>query len=81
MLNKNYTEIYKKVMEADCGFIDLSYLFARYKRPAIIDLIHYSPGFNKFLAENIIGHIRINELKNYRFEKDSATGIFFKHPL
>lgn len=79
MAKKNYQYIYDKIIDSKIGFTDFSGLLTQYNKPAIIDLVHYSPGFNKFLAGELAEQIdTIQGLKPNRFEKDAATGIFFK---
>src|SRR5262245_11889871 len=63
----------------DSEFINLSNLFQRYgvnpQRKAILDDVHYTPGFNRFLAEQIAAHIDLRSLKASRsFDESAATG-------
>lgn len=62
-IRSNYKELYQAVMRSNTGYVDISFLFTTYNKPALIDLIHYSPEFNQFLAENILTHINLSKLK------------------
>lgn len=79
LMKDNYTYIYKKTTSATENFIDLSYLFYEYKKPAIVDLIHYSPSFNQYLASAVLTYISIDSLKTHTMQEDSATGHFFDY--
>ncbi len=45
---------YKKMREEE-GYVDLTHLFEKWgnDKKAIVDLVHYSPSFNKYLAEHV----------------------------
>lgn len=76
MLHSNFTRIYADAVAACPDLTDLSYVFDRYAYPAIVEVIHYSPDFNRFLAEEV--HALLPpQLGVYRFEADSATGHGF----
>jgi hypothetical protein len=72
----NYSEIYKQVQESD-KLVDLSNLLTEYGQPAIVDLLHYSPDFNKFLARKVSGYYNPDSLKDYEFIEKAASGIPF----
>lgn len=55
LIKKNYEEIYKEIKKQSSYFIDFSNLNKAYNRPAYIDLTHYSPGFNEFVARKVWG--------------------------
>ncbi|MEX0810923.1 MAG: hypothetical protein WD048_01820 [Chitinophagales bacterium] len=78
LVEKNHRYIYNKILESDVGFVDFSELLIEYEKPAIIDIVHYSPDFNRYLAAKV--NELLSETKDmvpYRFEEDSATGYFF----
>jgi hypothetical protein len=57
------TGIYEQ-LKADKEYIDLSGLFVDWEdRKAIVDNIHYSPGFNKFLAQHVAEFIEVHHLR------------------
>lgn len=53
--------------------------FLKSKKPAIVDLIHYSPSFNQYLASAVSTYISIDNLKTHTMEEESATGHFFDY--
>jgi hypothetical protein len=72
----NYREIYRQV-KASGQLFDLSGLFSVYGQPAVVDLLHYSPDFCRFLAEKVSGYYQLDSLKDYHFSEKEATGIPF----
>ena len=73
----NVKILYERLCK-DKQFIDLSNLFELWgtNKKALIDSVHYSPAFNKFLAEQIANHIDLNKLSIYPaiIDESSATG-------
>ena len=69
--------LYEKLRK-DKQFTDLSNLFELWgtDRKAFIDGIHYSPAFNKFLAEQIANCIDLDKLPIFSrvIDESSATG-------
>lgn len=72
------TAILYNNLRKDKGYIDLSNLFKLYgeDKKALIDCVHYSPAFNKFLAEQIARHIDLNQLKPFShiIDESQSTG-------
>lgn len=66
-------------LSADPGLLNLSGLFQVWgaDNKAIIDELHYSPAFNRFLAEHISKHIDLKSLAPRRFliDESAATGL------
>lgn len=66
-------------LEAESGFINLTGLFERWgkDKKAIIDELHYSPTFHRFLAEHIADHLELKSLKPRVTSLDQtiATGL------
>lgn len=65
------------LIRAQDGVIDLSNLFEKWgHRKAVVDYLHYSPAFSRFLAEEVAQHIDVRALRrNERLiEPDAATG-------
>lgn len=62
-------------LTSDRGLIDLSNLFQTWgtDRKAIIDELHYSPPFNRFLAEQIAAHIQLNALPAHAHPYDETA--------
>ena len=60
-------------------YIDLSQLFKLWgvDRKAIVDDLHYSPGFNEFLAEHVAAYIDLDDLPVFAevIDESAATGI------
>ena len=73
-----FSEVYEKVLEADVGYHDLSKLWLEYDHPVLVDGIHYSPDFNKFLADEVRSYITADSLENYTFNPQSVTGTVFQ---
>jgi hypothetical protein len=77
-------EFYKR-MKRRKGYIDLTNLFKKYgvNRKAIIDDLHYSPGFNRFLAENVSQYIDIHSFstRSSSLYDSVATGFPRDHVL
>lgn len=67
-------EVYRS-LSSDQGLIDLSGLFQTWgtHRKAIIDELHYSPPFNRFLAEQIAAHINLKTLPSHVHPHDEAA--------
>jgi hypothetical protein len=72
-MHDNHLAIYTDVLNSNAGFKDLSYLFDNYNNPAIVDLIHYSPSFNLYLA-NEIKSLLPDTLPHYRYDNVKSTG-------
>ncbi len=74
---KEITMFYDE-MRRNKKYIDLSGLFQTWdkNRKAIIDDVHYSPAFNKFLAEHVVASIDLKNLPLFSqpFDKSQATG-------
>jgi hypothetical protein len=78
-LEDNTQFIYKKVLMADCGYEDLSPLFQAYDKPALVDFIHYSPDFNKFLAQYIVKeYVKNIVLDDFEVIADKRAGLPFE---
>jgi hypothetical protein len=72
-MHDNHLAIYTNVLNSNAGFKDLSYLFDNCNNPAIVDLIHYSPSFNLYLA-NEIKSLLPDTLPYYRYDNVKSTG-------
>jgi hypothetical protein len=57
------------------GVIDLTALFESWgpERKAIVDDVHYSPGFNRFLAQKVADHIDVGPLMEGVATRKAAT--------
>lgn len=77
-VKRNYRYLYADIKK-DSLFIDLSSLFDEYGKPAVIDGLHYSPGFNNFLARSIVPFINFKELNKFKLDTAAATGIAFQN--
>lgn len=68
------TEFYAG-LAGDSGLTDLSHLFEDWgtDRKAIIDDVHYSPDFHRFLAHAIARHIPLRELTPRALHNDQAA--------
>ncbi|MCB9256468.1 MAG: SGNH/GDSL hydrolase family protein [Chitinophagales bacterium] len=78
-LNANFEIIYNNIMNSDCGYINLNHLFEAYGEPAIIDVVHYSPGFNKFLANYIMTkYLEGLSLDKFAYYPEYSTGFKFE---
>lgn len=75
-LKANYTDIYGRILGADTLFTDLSFLFDTYGHHAIIDLVHYGPDFNRYLAREVMGYLRL-PLDGRGFDAQRSTGHAF----
>jgi hypothetical protein len=66
-------------MRTGRGYIYLGDLFKAWgvKRKAVIDELHYSPPFHRFLAEQIAGHIdlRRSAAREHLIDETAATGM------
>ena len=73
----NATALYEQ-MRGDPDIVDLGRLFESWglDRKAIIDEVHYSPGFHFFLAQHIADRIDLNALNPRRqvVDESAATG-------
>lgn len=78
-ITSNYQWIYQEIKDRTDLFIDFSQLLTTYSEPAIVDLIHYSPGFNQFLSEQIASEINIDSLANFLLIDSLATGRSFDY--
>ena len=76
-VSKNLGLIFDQVNLAEVGYVDLTNLFQVYNKPALIDLIHYTPEFNQFIANEVKSHLRFDEIKTDTLEYQNATGIVF----
>lgn len=76
----NYQNITQQVLQTDSNFINLVPLFAQYNKPAVIDGLHYSPGFSRYLAQSVAMHIPVSALKPYARLPQKASGIPFSTP-
>lgn len=76
----NYQIITKQVLQADSSFINLVPLFAQYNKPAVVDGLHYSPGFNRYLAQRVAGYIPLTDLKPYVCAPQQQSGVPFTMP-
>ena len=74
---RNFQYLYQTLRTQDSLFVDLSGLFLLYNKPAVVDGLHYSPGFNHFLAKNLLPYIRFEELNIFRMDTAAATGVSF----
>lgn len=77
-LCRNYKLLYQKLSESDKEFINLAYLTNQYKGYPYVELVHYSPDFNHYLAESISMKIDDKNLMKYKFEKEEGICIPFK---
>jgi hypothetical protein len=73
----HFREFYR-TMRRDTGYIDLSHLFDAWgeDRKALVDELHYTPGFNRFLARHVAERIELAELPVFESvvdEKDAAA--------
>ncbi len=75
-MSKNLFDIFEKVLAANVGYIDLSSLFETFNKPSIIDIVHYTPEFNQFLAKEVTRHISL-DLKASPRVKKAATGTVY----
>jgi hypothetical protein len=75
-VKRNYNFLYTE-LKKDSLFLDLSSLFDEYGKPAVVDGLHYSPGFNNFLARSILPFINFKELNNFKLDTAAATGVSF----
>jgi hypothetical protein len=66
-------------MRTDQGYIYLGDLFKTWgvDRKTVIDELHYSPPFSRFLAEQIAGHIDLRRLapREHLIDETAATGM------
>lgn len=75
---QNYQNMYQGVLHSDTSFVDFSRLFDEYGKPALVDGMHYSPGFNKFIAVRLTTLINLKQIQPYHFMENNATGEPFK---
>jgi len=76
-VSANLDLIFRKVNEAEAGYINLNNLFRSYNKPAIIDIVHYTPEFSLFLAKEVADYIKLDKAQA-RFHEDKQTGTPFK---
>ncbi len=57
--------------------LDLSNLFSKYGKKAIVDNCHYSVAFNTFVATEVAGYIKIDSLPPSYINSRAATGTRF----
>ena len=67
-------EFYALMQEAD-GYVDLTDLFEKWGQKAIVDSGHYSPNFNRFLAEAIASKVDLSQAKGDGKPAAVPTGI------
>jgi hypothetical protein len=72
----NYKIIYDLTTVAGVHY-DLSDLWREYPHPAIVDILHYSPDFNRFLAEKIAESYDLKDLRDYQYLESKASGMVF----
>ena len=74
---KRDRKIYERFRKHD-SLIDLSELFEAYgkDRKALVDDLHYSPGFNRFIAEYVAKEIDLRMVPSTRrsFREGRTTG-------
>jgi hypothetical protein len=72
-----------KQMKNSSGFIDFTWLFSSWgeNRKAIVDDCHYSPFFNRFLAQHVAHYIDLSSLVNESLDSNESvnTGAT-RHP-
>lgn len=77
--DKIQVKIFYDYMRNNSDYIDISNLFEVWgkDKKAFVDDCHYSPAFNKFLAEQIANYINLDELKVFPkvIDHSLATGI------
>lgn len=76
-MQANYQSITAQVLHADSSFVNLVPLFAQYNKPAVVDGLHYAPGFNHFLAQRVAGYIPVTDLKPYVCTPQQQSGVPF----
>lgn len=74
---KNYKIIYNQ-LKMSKTMIDYSELFNAYGKPAVIDILHYSPDFNYFLALNLKKDIQVDNLPDFKLLPNDKTIIPFE---
>lgn len=76
--NKHYKEdvgsIYASIRSTHPEVLDLTGLFDKYHKKAIVDDTHYSVGFNSYLADEIARGIDIDSLHTAAIYTNMATG-------
>lgn len=77
ILSKNSRILYQKLTQEDSLFISFDGLFNEYNLPPVTDGLHYSPGFNRFLAQKIIPYIDYKELNTFKLDTAAASGVPF----
>jgi hypothetical protein len=79
LLERERRVAFYKRMSATKGVTDLSNLFEIWGlgRKAIVDDCHYSPSFNRFLAEHVAKHVVLETLtpRDRLIDDSSATGV------
>lgn len=73
----NLSIIFKDVLEADAGYKDLQGLFESYGKPATLDIVHYTPAFNQYLATNLLELVQDSSVANMQGVKTTGTGLPF----
>lgn len=76
---ENYQWIYAEINKRTNLYLNYSSLLRSYAAPAVVDLIHYSPGFNEYLAEEIYQTINIDSLSNFLVVDSLSTGKAFSY--
>lgn len=76
-MQANYQSITAQVLHADSSFVNLVPLFAQYNKPAVVDGLHYAPGFNHYLAQRVAAYIPATELKPYNHLVNKQSGLPF----
>jgi hypothetical protein len=70
---KKWDIFYKMLLPKNPDIISMHNLFEQYGRKGIVDYAHYSPGFNEFIAQNMVQYINLDSLINYPYKLDSAA--------
>jgi hypothetical protein len=74
--SENLTAIYDGVLRADSSYLDWRSMFSEYGDAPLIDLVHYTPEFNLYLAEEVAASI--SSISMTRTEsRQPATGVPF----
>lgn len=70
-------QLYDLLLPKHSDIISLHFLFKKWNKKAIVDYSHYSPGFNRFIAQEVCSHIPIDTLWTHPYKLDSmnATGL------
>jgi len=78
-VSKNLSLIFEEVLEANVGYVDLSGLFLEYGKASIIDVVHYTPEFNAYVASDIKKYVPNALAKSNCFQTNAhETGLPFE---